>query len=79
LSPAEDPARSLILLKQSQKLRELNQALQMNPAQSLKFALHRLGIIAQAKILDETRISSAGNEVKIGNFLRENFSLQSPQ
>jgi dihydrodipicolinate synthase/N-acetylneuraminate lyase len=79
LSPAEDPARSLLLLKQSQKLRELNQALQMNPAQSLKFALHRLGIISQAKILDETRISSAGNDLKIGNFLRENFSLQSPQ
>ena len=79
LSPAEDPARSLILLKQSQKLRELNQALQVNPAQSLKFALHRLGIIAQAKILDETRIASAGNDLKIGNFLRENFSLQSPQ
>jgi dihydrodipicolinate synthase/N-acetylneuraminate lyase len=79
LSLAEDPARSLILLKQSQKLRELNQALQMNPAQSLKFALHRLGIIAQAKILDETRIASIGNDLKIGNFLRENFSLQSPQ
>jgi len=38
-----------------------------------------LGIISQAKILDETRISSAGNDLKIGNFLRENFSLQSPQ
>jgi dihydrodipicolinate synthase/N-acetylneuraminate lyase len=79
LSVAEDPARSLLLLKQSQKLRELNQALEMNPAQSLKFALHRLGIIAQAKILDETRIACVGNDLKIGNFLRENFSLQSPQ
>jgi len=77
LSVAEDPARSLILLKQSQKLRELNQALQMNPAQSLKFALHRLGMIAQAKILDETRIASIGDDLKIDNFLRENFSLQS--
>jgi dihydrodipicolinate synthase/N-acetylneuraminate lyase len=79
LSPAEDPARSLLLLKQSQKLRELYQAFQKNPAQSLKFALHRLGIISQATILDETRISSVGNDLKIGNFLRENFSLQSPQ
>jgi len=51
----------------------------MNPAQSLKFALHRLGVIAQAKILDETRLASAGNDSKIGNFLRENFSLQPPQ
>ena len=75
LSLAEDPARSLILLKQSQKLRELNQALQTNPARSLKFALHRLGIIAQKKILDETRIDPTGNDLKMGNFLRENFSL----
>jgi dihydrodipicolinate synthase/N-acetylneuraminate lyase len=77
LNAAEDPARSLILLKQSQKLRELNRALQMNPAKTLKFALHRLGIIAQAKILDETCIASVGDELKMRNFLRENFSLQS--
>jgi hypothetical protein len=65
-------------LRQSQKLRELNQALQMNPAQSLKFALHRLGLIARAKILDATRTASGANDLKIGDFLRENFSLQSP-
>lgn len=79
LNPVEDPVRSLILLKQSQKLRELNRVLQMNPAQSLKFALHRLGIIAQAKILDETGLTSGADDLKIRNFLRENFSLQSPQ
>jgi hypothetical protein len=65
-------------LKHSQKLRELNQVLQMNPARSLKFALHRLGIIPQAKVLDETLIVSTGGDLKMGNFLRENFSLQSP-
>lgn len=79
LSLAEDPARSLILLKQSQKLRELNQALHLNPARSLKFALQRLGIISQANILEETRIASMGNDLKIGNFLEENFSLQFPR
>jgi dihydrodipicolinate synthase/N-acetylneuraminate lyase len=78
LSLLEDPGRSLILLKHSQKLRELNQVLQMNPARSLKFALHRLGIIPQAKVLDETLIVSTGGDLKMGNFLRENFSLQSP-
>jgi dihydrodipicolinate synthase/N-acetylneuraminate lyase len=78
LSATEDPARSLILLKQSQKLRNLNQAWRMNPAQSLKFAMHRLGLIPRANILDETHIASMGNDMKIGNFLRENFSLQFP-
>jgi dihydrodipicolinate synthase/N-acetylneuraminate lyase len=74
----EDPGRSLILLKHSQKLRELNQLLQMNPARSLKFALHRLGVIPQAKVLDETLVVHTGDDLKMGNFLRENFSLQSP-
>jgi len=77
LSAAEDPAQGLILLRQSQKLRDLNQALRMNPARSLKFALHRLGLISQAKILDEPHVAIRGNDLKIGNFLRENFSLQS--
>jgi len=77
LNAVEDPARSLTLLKQSQKLRELTRALQMNPAKTLKFALHRLGIIAQAKILEETCLASVGDDLKIQNFLRENFSLQS--
>lgn len=77
LSVSEDPARSLALLKRSQKLRQLSQALRTNPAKTLKFALHRLGMIPLAKVLDETLTTSAGDDLEIENFLRENFSLQS--
>jgi dihydrodipicolinate synthase/N-acetylneuraminate lyase len=77
LSLAEDPARSLALLRRSQRLRQLGQALQANPAKILKFALHRLGMIPLAKVLDETLTFSTGDDLEIGNFLRENFSLQS--
>ena len=76
LDLSEDPARSLTLLKQSQRLRQLSQALRTNPARTLKFALHRLGIIPMAKVLDETLATSRGDDLEITNFLRENFSLQ---
>jgi dihydrodipicolinate synthase/N-acetylneuraminate lyase len=77
LSLAEDPARSVTLLKRSQRLRQLGQALRANPARALKFALHRLGLIPLAKVLDETPTFSTRDDLEIGNFLRENFSLQS--
>jgi dihydrodipicolinate synthase/N-acetylneuraminate lyase len=76
LSLSEDPARSLALLRQSQRLRQLGQALRTNPAKNLKFAFHRLGIIPLAKVLDETLATSTGDDSEIANFLRENFSLQ---
>ena len=76
LSLSEDPARSLALLEQSQRLRHLGQALRANPAKTLKFALHRLGMIPLAKVLDETLAHSTGDDLEIANFLRENFSLQ---
>ncbi|MBI5968105.1 MAG: dihydrodipicolinate synthase family protein [Deltaproteobacteria bacterium] len=76
LSLPEDPVRNLLLLKQSQKLRELNQILQMNPAKSLKFALHRLGVISRATLVDETPATPSGGNLEMENFLRENFSLQ---
>jgi dihydrodipicolinate synthase/N-acetylneuraminate lyase len=72
----EDPAQNLLLFKQSQKLRQLNQILRGNPAKSLKFALHRLGVISHAKVLDETQITSTAGEGEMVNFLNENFSLQ---
>ena len=78
LKISEDPARNLLLLKQSQKLRELSQVLQKNPALSLKFALHRLGLIPQAMVLDETRAASSGEASEISHFLQANFSLQLP-
>ena len=78
LKISEDPARNLLLLKQSQKLRELSQVLQKNPALNLKFALHRLGLISQAGVLDETRAVSSGEVLEISHFLRTNFSLQLP-
>jgi hypothetical protein len=65
-------------LQQSQKLRELSQALRMNPAGSLKFALHRLGLISHPQVLSETPTDASGVEGEMGNFLQENFSLQIP-
>jgi hypothetical protein len=65
-------------LEQSQKLRELSQALGMNPAGSLKFALHRLGWISHPKVLSEIAADASGVEKAMGNFLQENFSLQNP-
>jgi len=76
LSLPEEPARNLLLLKQSQKLRELNQILQMNPAKSLKFALRRLEVISRARLADETFPTSSEGNLEMENFLRENFSLQ---
>ncbi len=78
LNLSEDRQRNLLLLKQSRKLQELNQALRMNPAKSLKFALHLLGIISRPKVLEDTFIHSQKDDKEIGNFLRENFSLQLP-
>ena len=76
LGLTEDPARSLTLLNQSQRLRQLSQALRPNPAKTLKFALHRLGIIPMAKVLDEKLTISTGEGLEIANFLQENFPLQ---
>ena len=76
LGLSEDPARSLTLLNQSQRLRQLSQALRPNPAKTLKFALHRLGIIPMAKVLDEKLATSPGEDLEIANFLQENFPLQ---
>ena len=78
LKISEDPARNLLLLRQSQKLRELSQALQKSPALSLKFALQRLGLISQAKVLEATKAASAGEASEISAFLQANFSLQLP-
>ena len=78
LKISEDPTRNLLLLRQSQKLRELSQVLQKNPVLNLKFALHRLGLISQARVLDEMRTASSGEALEISHFLRANFSLQLP-
>jgi dihydrodipicolinate synthase/N-acetylneuraminate lyase len=78
LSLAESPAPNRLLVEQSQKLRELSQALGMNPAGSLKFALHRLGWISHPKVLSEIAADASGVEKAMGNFLQENFSLQNP-
>ncbi len=76
LDISEDPARNLLLLKQGQKLRDLSQVLQKNPAQSLKVGLHRLGWIQGTKILDSTQEGSSAEEEGLASFLQANFSLQ---
>ncbi|MBM4331994.1 MAG: hypothetical protein FJ117_12390 [Deltaproteobacteria bacterium] len=76
LSLSEDPTRNLLLLQQSQKLRRLSQALRLNPAKGLKFALHRLGLIPHSQALNETPADSFRIDLEMGDFLRENFSLQ---
>lgn len=78
LKISEDPARNLLLLKQSQKLRDLSQALLKNPALNLKYALHRLGLMPLAKGLNETQAASSGDTLELRNFLEDNFSLQLP-
>ncbi len=76
LKMSEDPAKNLLLLKQSQKLRDLSQVLQKNPAQRLKVGLHRLGWIQGTKILDSTQEGSSAEEEGLASFLQANFSLQ---
>jgi len=78
LNISEDPGRSFGLLKKSQMLRELDHALRLNPAKNLKFALHQLEIISQAKVIDEKLAASAADDSSIRDFLRDNFSLQFP-
>ncbi len=78
LKISEDPARNLLLLRQSQKLKELGQALQGNPAFVLKFALQKLGVIPRAEVLEETRRGCPGDSREISQFLQANFSLQPP-
>jgi dihydrodipicolinate synthase/N-acetylneuraminate lyase len=78
LNMSEDPARNLLILKQSRKLRELSQVMEKNPAQSLKVALHRLGWLGGARVLDPTQESSLEAEEGLSSFLQAHFSLQTP-
>lgn len=78
LKISEDPARNLLLLRQSQKLKELSQVLEKNPALGLKFALKHLGLISEAEVLEETKAASAGEASEMSRFLQANFSLQPP-
>ncbi|NWF53886.1 MAG: dihydrodipicolinate synthase family protein [Syntrophaceae bacterium] len=75
---SEDPAQNLLLLKQSQKLRDLCRVLQENPAQRLKAALHRLGWIQFAKGIDFAQETYPKGEEGLIDFLRAHFSLQTP-
>jgi 4-hydroxy-tetrahydrodipicolinate synthase len=76
LKISEDPARNLLLLKQSRKLRDLSQLLRKSPALNLKSALHRLGWIPGVKLLDPTQESSSSEAEELARFLQANFSLQ---
>jgi dihydrodipicolinate synthase/N-acetylneuraminate lyase len=78
LKISEDPARNLLRLKQSQKLRDLSRLLQKSPALSLKAAFHRLGWIPGVKMLDLSQESSSSEDQALASFLRANFSLQTP-
>jgi dihydrodipicolinate synthase/N-acetylneuraminate lyase len=78
LNMSEDPARNLLILKQSQKLRELRQVIQKNPAQNLKLALHHLGWLSGTKGLDSTQENSLEAEEGLISFLQAHFSLQNP-
>ncbi len=78
LSLREAATPNLRLLQQSQKLRELSQALATNPAESLKFALHRIGWISHPKVLSESAADNSRVESAMRQFLQEKFSLQKP-
>ena len=76
LTPTEDPARGLKLFKESQKLKDLCAVMGVNPAASLKYALHRLGKIKGAGTRGETTFPAPQEISKVETFLRKNFSLQ---
>jgi 4-hydroxy-tetrahydrodipicolinate synthase len=76
LTPTEDPAKGLKLFKESQKLKSLCSAMGLNPAASLKYALHCLGRIQRGGILGETSLPASGEFPEMEAFLRRNFSLQ---
>jgi 4-hydroxy-tetrahydrodipicolinate synthase len=76
LTPSEDPARGLKLFKESQKLKELCAAMGLNPAASLKFALHRLGKIPGATTRGGGLLPDSAEFPEMEAFLRKNFSLQ---
>jgi dihydrodipicolinate synthase/N-acetylneuraminate lyase len=78
LHMSEDPARNLLILQQSRKLREFSRVMQMNPARSLKMALHRLGWLTGSNVLDSTQQDSLGAEESLNSFLQAHFSLQTP-
>jgi dihydrodipicolinate synthase/N-acetylneuraminate lyase len=78
LKISEDPARNLLLLKQSQKLRDLSRLLQKSPARSLKSALFRLGWIPGTRLFDPTQGNPPSEAEELAGFLGANFSLQTP-
>lgn len=72
----EDPVQNLRVFQQSQKLRTLSQILREGPAAMLKQALHRLGILSEARLWTPHPGPSAGGSAALDRFLRENFPLQ---
>jgi dihydrodipicolinate synthase/N-acetylneuraminate lyase len=76
LELSEDPTRNRMLWQHSRKLRGLAQVLQKDPARNLKFALERLGVIREAKVLEGIPAPSSGDRTAMEDFLRENFTLQ---
>jgi dihydrodipicolinate synthase/N-acetylneuraminate lyase len=76
LRMSEDPAKNLLLLKQSRKLRALCNLLQNDPARGLKLALHRLGRIPLARVIDPPQEGSPKITEELNHFLQVNFPLQ---
>lgn len=76
LSLTEDPERGLRIFNQSQKLKRLGEIIGLNPAASLKYALSRLGRIAEARLWRQAEGKEPSDFPGMEDFLRENFSLQ---
>jgi dihydrodipicolinate synthase/N-acetylneuraminate lyase len=72
----EDPVQNLRVFQQSQNLRILSQILREGPAGMLKQALHRLGILSEAKLWTSNAGPSAAGSAALDRFLRENLSLR---
>jgi len=75
---SEDPARNLLLLKQSQKLRDLSRLLQEKPRLEPEGGLSPPGMDPGIKLLDPTQESSSSDAEELASFLQANFSLQTP-
>lgn len=73
LNPSENPAQNFVLWEKSEKLKKFYQIYSGNPAQSLKFALYKQGIINHPRPFREDSAQSFLDNKEMHEFLREIF------
>lgn len=73
LNPAENPAQNFDLWEKSEKLKKFYQIYQETPAQSLKFALYKQGIIRDPRLFGEDPAQAFLGNQEMHKFLEKNF------